>query len=100
MTRTSLLTSPVNWLAMKFLRYTVGRDGTRNGELLRRASGVCDVFVTLDRNLEFQQNIKSLSFGIVVVRARSNRLIHLTPLVSGLLEAATKVRPSQVVKAG
>ena len=26
---------------------------------------VCEVFVTLDRNLEFQQNIKVLPFGMV-----------------------------------
>ena|ERR1700686_754149 len=32
--------------------------GIKNGEL-RRAHGVCEVFVTLDLNLEFQQNIKS-----------------------------------------
>jgi hypothetical protein len=28
-----------------------------------------EVFVTLDRNLEFQQNIKVLPFGVVVVRS-------------------------------
>jgi hypothetical protein len=43
-----------------------GWAGIKNGELLRRSHGMCDVFVTLDRNLEFQQNIKVLSFGVVV----------------------------------
>lgn len=37
----------------------LGWSGIKNGELLRRAKQVCDVFVTLDRNLEFQQNIKT-----------------------------------------
>jgi hypothetical protein len=37
---------------------------------LRRAHVVCEVSVTLDRNLEFQQNMKILPFGIVVVRSR------------------------------
>ncbi len=46
-----------------------GWAGIKNGELLRRARGVWDVFVTLDRNLEFQQNMKVLSFGVVVVRS-------------------------------
>jgi hypothetical protein len=46
-----------------------GWAGIKNGELLRRAYGVCEVFVTLDRNLEFQQNIKILPYGIVVVRS-------------------------------
>jgi hypothetical protein len=35
-----------------------GWVGIKNGELLRRAHGVCEVFVTLDRSVEFQQNIK------------------------------------------
>ena len=47
-----------------------GWAGIKNGELLRRAAAVCDVFVTLDRNLEFQQNIIIVPFGVVVVRAR------------------------------
>ncbi|HRC72497.1 MAG TPA: hypothetical protein PK880_08180 [Candidatus Competibacter sp.] len=68
--------------------------------MLRRAATVCDVFVTLDRNLEFQQNIKVLSFGVVVVFARSNRLVDLIPHVDGLLEAVRRVRLGQVEKVG
>jgi hypothetical protein len=34
--------------------YNLGWSGIKNGELLRRAYSVCEVFVTLDRNLEFQ----------------------------------------------
>ena len=49
--------------------HSQGWSGVKNGELLRRAHAVCEVFVTLDRNLEFQQNIKALSFGVVVVRS-------------------------------
>jgi predicted nuclease of predicted toxin-antitoxin system len=37
--------------------HSLSWSGVKNGELLRRAKDVCDVFVTLDRNLEFQQNI-------------------------------------------
>jgi hypothetical protein len=57
---------------------------------------VCDVFVTLDRNLEFQQNIKALSFGIVVVRAQSNRMAHLMPLIAGILERVASVAPGTI----
>jgi hypothetical protein len=48
---------------------TLDGQASKNGELLRRAYSVCEVFVTLDRNLEFQQNIKVLPFGVVVVQA-------------------------------
>lgn len=77
-----------------------GWTGIKNGELLRRAHGVCEVFVTLDRNLEFQQNIKILPFGIVVVRSRSNRIVDLTPHIPGILLAASQVDPGRVMTVG
>jgi predicted nuclease of predicted toxin-antitoxin system len=80
--------------------HSLGWSGIKNGELLRRAHSVCDVFVTLDRNLEFQQNIKILPFGVVVVRARSNRVADLTPHIASILEAASRVAPGQVEKTG
>jgi hypothetical protein len=40
----------------------------KNGELLRQAMGKIDAFLTMDRNLELQQKIDGLSFGIVVIR--------------------------------
>jgi hypothetical protein len=73
--------------------HSLGWSGIRNGELLRRAHGICKVFVTLDRNLEFQQNIKILAFGVVIVRSRSNRMADLKPLVALILAAITHVSP-------
>jgi hypothetical protein len=61
----------------------VGRGwaGVKNGDLLRRRSGHYDVLITMDRGMEFQQPIPMLPFGIVIVRAASNRMQHLRPLV-------------------
>jgi hypothetical protein len=42
-----------------------------------------DVFVTVDRNLSFQQNLTNYNIAIVILRARTNRLRDLRPLVSG-----------------
>jgi hypothetical protein len=42
-----------------------GWAGIKNGELLRQATGKIDAFLTMDRNLEIQQNLGGLSFGIV-----------------------------------
>ena len=77
-----------------------GWAGIKNGELLRRAHDVCEVFVTLDRNLEFQQNIKILSFGIVVVRCRSNRIVDLAPHIPDILQAASQIGPGRIVTVG
>ena len=40
-----------------------GWSGLENGELLRRAKGSFDVFVTGDQYLEFQQSAASLTGG-------------------------------------
>ena len=80
--------------------HSLGWSGIKNGELLRRAHSVCDVFVTLDRNLEFQQNIKILQFGVVVVRATSSRVCDLVPHISSIIAAARKVSPGQVEQVG
>jgi len=70
--------------------------GTKNGALLKRASAAIDAFVTMDTNLEHQQNVSVLPFGIVVVGAPSNRIQDLAPLVPEILEALNKVRPGTV----
>lgn len=76
----------------------LGWSGVLNGELMRRARECCDVFVTLDRNIEFQQNIPALPFGVIVVRAISNRMIHLRPLVAAILLAVSAAKPGQLQK--
>jgi hypothetical protein len=58
-----------------------------NGRLLTLAAEQFDVFVTVDRNLSFQQNLATFSVAVVVLRARSNRLADLQPLVPKLPEA-------------
>jgi predicted nuclease of predicted toxin-antitoxin system len=39
--------------------------GRTNGELLRLAADQFDVFVTVDRNIQYQQNAPSLELGVV-----------------------------------
>ncbi len=75
-------------------------QASKNGELLRRANSVCEVFVTLDRNLVFQQSIKGLLFGIVTLSSRSNRVADLIPHITSILEAASRVAPGQFAKVG
>jgi hypothetical protein len=77
-----------------------GWSGIKNGELLRRMSGQYDVLVTMDRSIEFQQHISPLPFGIVLVRARSNRMEHLKPLVPSILSALGAIKPGRVRRAG
>ena len=80
----------------------VGRGwaGVKNGDLLRRVRDQYDVLITMDRSIEFQQNISTLPFGIVLVRAASNRMLHLRPFVPAILDAIAAIRPGQLQRVG
>ncbi len=78
----------------------LGWSGVTNGELLRRAAGRFDPLVTMDRELEHQQAVRDLTFGIMVVRAKSNRMAHLRPLVPDILAALALVRPGEIRHVG
>jgi hypothetical protein len=77
-----------------------GWAGLKNGELLNRMRGDFDVLVTMDRGVEFQQQVSMLPFGIVIVRARSNRLQHLSPLAPAIVEAISAAKPGQIQRVG
>jgi hypothetical protein len=63
----------------------MGWSTIRNGELLGLAAKEFDVFVTVDRNLSFQQNLPAFAIAVIVLRARTNRLSDLQLLVPDLL---------------
>jgi predicted nuclease of predicted toxin-antitoxin system len=73
-----------------------GLAGLVNGKLLRRISGNYEVFVTIDGNLTAQQNMKGLSFAVIVLRARSNKIEDIRPLIPQILEALSVATPGQV----
>ena len=79
-------------LARDFVGYEVrtvpqmGWAGTLDGDLLLVESEF-DVFITVDRNLPYQQNLTVLDLAVLVLVARSNRLADLQPLVPKILEA-------------
>jgi hypothetical protein len=67
--------------------HQLGWTTIKNGELLALATREFDVFVTVDRNLSFQQNLPAYAIAVIVLRARSNRLGDLQPLIPKLLAA-------------
>ena len=77
-----------------------GWTGITNGELLRRMGGEYDVFVTMDRGIEFQQNLTTVTVGVLLVRAPSNRMVHLQPLVAAILDALPALKPGQLHRIG
>ena len=68
----------------------------KNGRLLALAEKNFDVFVTVDRNLSFQQHIPKFKIAVLIVRAHGNRLEGLLPLVPRILSALPKCKPGRV----
>jgi hypothetical protein len=73
-----------------------GWSGILNGWLLAQIAGKFDAFITVDKNLPAQQETNELSFGVIVLRAPSNRLKDLRPLVPQLLSALTTITPGKI----
>lgn len=59
--------------------------GIKNGALLTLAEKEFEVFITVDRNLSFQQNLPEFNIAVLVLHATSNRLADLQPLVQKIL---------------
>lgn len=73
-----------------------GWAGIKNGELLSRAQSQFDAFVTVDRNLAFQQNIPQFTIAVIVLESTTNRLKDLRPLLPKLQQLLLKVRKGEV----
>lgn len=77
-----------------------GWVGTSNGKLLALAATEFDVFVTVDRNLSFQQNLPRVNIAVVLIHSRSNRLADLVKLIPELLRALPTARAGLVTHVG
>ncbi len=66
----------------------MGWLGIKNGQLLSLAQSQFDIFVTVDRNLSFQQNLPSFAIAVLLLVAPSNRLADLIKLVPDIVGAA------------
>ena len=71
-----------------------------NGDLLDAMAGHFDALITVDKNLPHQQRMKDRTVGVVVLRARSNRLADLLPLVGDLLAALSTLQTGAVKEVG
>jgi hypothetical protein len=78
----------------------MGWSTIKNGELLALAAKQFDVFVTVDRNLSFQQNLPAFAIAVVVLRASSNRLADLQHLVPELLASISTAKRGAVMYVG
>jgi hypothetical protein len=76
----------------------MGWSGLTNGALLKNAAEEFDVFLTADSNLSFQQNLGSLELAVIVLRARSTRLVDTIPLMRQVADVLETIQPGDVVR--
>ena len=70
----------------------MGWSAIKNGELLELASERFDAFVTVDRNLAFQQNARSLSIPVIVPLRPERRRVGRAEAEGGEGEIAVQVQ--------
>jgi len=75
-----------------------GFKGLKNGNLLRAADGKFEVLITVDKNIEYQQNTAALPLAIVILAAASNRLESLLPLIPDALKVLETIKTGDVVR--
>ncbi len=75
-----------------------GWSGIKNGELLALMEFRFDVFITADRNLEYQHNTRDIPVGIVVLEALQNSIKYIRPLVPEILTALNHIQPGQIIR--
>jgi predicted nuclease of predicted toxin-antitoxin system len=78
----------------------MGWGGVKNGALLSFAAAEFDAFITVDKNLSYQQNVAALPIAVVILIARSNELEALLPLVPLLEGALATLQPRTLVQVG
>jgi predicted nuclease of predicted toxin-antitoxin system len=78
-----------------------GFAGKTNGELISIAeeSGF-DVLLTVDKGLAYEQNLAGRRIAILIVHAKSNRLVDLLPHVGACLAHISSVQHGQIVRIG
>jgi hypothetical protein len=75
------------------VRRPTPRAALKNGDLLSHAERRFEAFITVDRNLPAQQDLSRYAIAVIVLRARSNRVIDLRRLIPQLLAALPIAKP-------
>jgi hypothetical protein len=61
-----------------------------------RAASDFDCFLTVDRNLQFQQRIDTLPLAVLVIQAVDNRFETLRPLMAAVRQALTSIPANEL----
>lgn len=71
--------------------------GNKNGFLLRKAASQFDIFLTVDPNIEHQQNLAGIQLAVIVMIVPNTKIATLRPLMPKVLEVLQTIRLGEVV---
>jgi len=78
-----------------------GLAGKKNGEGLSLAEVLCfEVLITMDKGVEYEQNLSGRRIAIIVLRSPSNRLTDLVSLVPHCREQLATINSGQIAHVG
>jgi hypothetical protein len=76
-----------------------GLAGRKNGDLLTIAeSQGYDVFLTMDKGVEREQNLTARRIAVVILLAKSNRLADRLPHIPACLARLRAIQPGEVIR--
>jgi hypothetical protein len=75
----------------------VGWRGGKDATLLEFAQTRFDIFVTIDRNIEHQLNLRSFDLSFILIRVPDNTLSSYAPFFDELNKAADRIRQGEVI---
>ena len=90
-------------LKQEFQKYRVstvpemGWAGKTNGELIRLAKEKFDIFITIDQNLQYQQNLKDADMSIILLHVKNNRPETFKPFIPKIKDAFETIGQHQFI---
>ena len=78
----------------------MGWAGIKNGALLALAEKEFEAFVTVDRKISIEQDLRKFKIPVILLRARTNRLEDIRPLAVELLEKLPRASAGELTIIG
>ena len=76
----------------------LGLGGYKDKELLRELDKRnIDLFITIDGNIEYQQQFKNRKFGTIIISTVSNRFSDLKKFEDILLKTSKSIKPGNII---
>lgn len=74
-----------------------GLSGYKNGQLLRRVTGDFNVFITIDKSIQHQQNLASFNISFALLRVLSNDIADIEPILPRLFARWHELKPGTLL---